>query len=50
MGGAADRRGERFSAAAAEQIGWRQRRGESHVRVDVLDPNACEGEGQRERG
>jgi rare lipoprotein A len=39
-----------LTPAAAEQIGWRERRGESPVRVEVLDPKACEGGGQRERG
>jgi rare lipoprotein A len=39
-----------LTPAAAEEIGWRERRGESHVRVEVLDPKACEAGGQRERG
>jgi rare lipoprotein A len=39
-----------LTPAAAEQIGWRERRGESHVRVEVLDPQACEAGGPRERG
>jgi peptidoglycan lytic transglycosylase len=39
-----------LTPAAAEQIGWRERRGESPVRVEVLDPKACEAGGQKERG
>jgi rare lipoprotein A len=39
-----------LTPAAAEQIGWRPRRGESRVRAEVLDPKACEAEGQRQRG
>jgi rare lipoprotein A (peptidoglycan hydrolase) len=39
-----------LTPAAAEQIGWRERRGESHVRVEVLDPKACVDGGQKERG
>jgi rare lipoprotein A len=39
-----------LTPAAAERIGWRERRGESHVRVEVLDPKACVAGGQRERG
>jgi rare lipoprotein A len=39
-----------LTPAAAEQIGWRERRGESHVRVEVLDPKACDAGGPRERG
>jgi rare lipoprotein A len=39
-----------LTPAAAEQIGWRERRGESHVRVEVLDPKACEAGGPRQRG
>ena len=35
-----------LTPAAAERIGWRERRGESHVRVEVLDPTACEAQGQ----
>jgi rare lipoprotein A len=38
-----------LSRAAAEQIGLR-RRGEIRVRVEVLDPAACEAQGRRERG
>jgi rare lipoprotein A len=39
-----------LTPAAAERIGWRERRGESHVQLEVLDPKACEGGSQRERG
>ena len=39
-----------LTPAAAERIGWRERRGESHVRVEVLDPQACDAGGPRERG
>jgi rare lipoprotein A len=39
-----------LTPAAAEEIGWRERRGESHVRVEVLDPKACEAGGHRDRG
>jgi rare lipoprotein A len=39
-----------LTPAAAEQIGWRERRGESHVRVEVLDPQACDAGGPSERG
>jgi rare lipoprotein A (peptidoglycan hydrolase) len=39
-----------LTPAAAEQIGWREKRGESPVRLEVLDPQACVGGGQRERG
>jgi rare lipoprotein A len=35
-----------LTPAAAQQIGWRERRGESHVRVEVLDPAACVGNGR----
>ncbi len=39
-----------LTPAAAQQIGWRERRGESPVRVEVLDPKACDAGGPRERG
>jgi rare lipoprotein A len=39
-----------LTPAAAEQIGWRERRGESHVQLEVLDPQACDAGGPRERG
>jgi rare lipoprotein A len=39
-----------LTPAAAERIGWRERRGESHVQLEVLDPQACEAGGHRERG
>jgi rare lipoprotein A (peptidoglycan hydrolase) len=39
-----------LTPAAAAQIGWRERLGESHVRVEVLDPQACEAGSPRERG
>jgi rare lipoprotein A len=31
-----------LTPAAAKRIGWQRRRGESRVRVEVLDPTACE--------
>lgn len=30
-----------LTPAAAERIGWREQHGESHVRLEVLDPQAC---------
>jgi rare lipoprotein A len=39
-----------LTPAAAERIGWRERRGESPVRLEVLDQKACEAGGPRERG
>ena len=39
-----------LTPAAAERIGWQRRRGESRVRVEVLDPNTCDAGGPRERG
>jgi rare lipoprotein A len=38
-----------LTPAAGEQIGWRERRGESPVRVEVLEPKACEAGGPSAR-
>jgi rare lipoprotein A len=35
-----------LTPAAAEQIGWRERRGEARVRIEVLDPAACVADGR----
>ena len=38
-----------LTPAAAERIGWRERRGESPVRLEVLDPKACAAGGPSAR-